>query len=150
MPSGAHIKFEEEWRGGNMSYEPYYDTLPGTAIPAREVARPTCPERFLVHENGRVLIIRCAQVDWIEADARHCILHFGKEKHRVAGPFHRVAARLSQDQFLRASRFSIVNIERIAHLYMPSNNGLVVQMRNGDTVEISRRFRRNVIERLES
>ena len=106
--------------------------------------------RFLVRRNGCVLIVRSAQIDWIEACARYCALHAGDDVYRVPGPFGQVVARLSLAHFIQASRSSLVNIERIAHLYTPATHILMVQMRNGESVRISRRFRRSVMAKLDS
>jgi two-component system, LytTR family, response regulator len=118
--------------------------------PARAAveAKPGEPGRFVVRDNGRFLIVRNEQVDWIEADGRDCILHCGGRDHRVDGPLAELAARLCSDRFVQVSRSSLVNIDSIAELQEMFKGDLVAIMKSGAEVPVSRRFRTQVLERL--
>lgn len=115
---------------------------------ARAEARAA--NRFVVRDNGRFLIVRSEQIDWIEADGRDCLLHCGSREHRVDGPLADLAARLSADRFVQVSRSSLVNIDSIAQLQEMFKGDLVAVMRSGQEVSVSRRFRTQVLERIAS
>jgi len=107
--------------------------------------------RFVVRENGRFLIVRNEQVDWIEADGRDCVLHCGSRDHRVDGPLAELAARLcATERFVQVSRSSLVNIDSIAELQEMFKGDLVAVMKSGQEVPVSRRFRTQVMDRLAS
>ena len=121
----------------------------GESIDARAApeARPA-PGRFVVRENGRYLIVRNEQVDWIEADGRDCVLHCGSKAHRVDGPLTELAERLCADRFVQVSRSSLLNIDSIAQLQEMFKGDLVAVMKGGQEVPVSRRFRTQVMDRL--
>jgi DNA-binding LytR/AlgR family response regulator len=104
--------------------------------------------RFVVRDNGRFLIVRSEQIDWIEADGRDCVLHCGSRSHVVDGPLAELAERLRADRFVQVSRSSIVNIDSIAQLQEMFKGDLVAVMKSGQEVPVSRRFRTQVMERL--
>jgi DNA-binding LytR/AlgR family response regulator len=101
-----------------------------------------------VRENGRYLIVRNEQVDWIEADGRDCVLHCGSQAHRVDGPLTELAERLCADRFVQVSRSSLLNIDSIAQLQEMFKGDLVAVMKGGQEVPVSRRFRTQVMDRL--
>jgi two-component system LytT family response regulator len=105
--------------------------------------------RFVVRDNGRFLIVRSEQIDWIEADGRDCVLHCGSRSHRVDGPLAELAERLCADRFVQVSRSSLVNIDAISQLQEMFKGDLVAVMKSGQEVPVSRRFRTQVLERLE-
>jgi two-component system LytT family response regulator len=104
--------------------------------------------RFVVRDNGRFLIVRNEQIDWIEADGRDCVLHCGSKSHVVDGPLAELAERLCADRFVQVSRSSLVNIDSIAQLQEMFKGDLVAVMKGGQEVPVSRRFRTQVMERL--
>jgi two-component system LytT family response regulator len=118
---------------------------------AAQESRGADSRRFVVRENGRFLLVRNEQVDWIEADGRDCVLHCGKRCHRVDGPLAELAARLcATERFVQVSRSSLVNIDSIAELQEMFKGDLVAVMKSGEQVSVSRRFRTQVMDRLAS
>ena len=101
-----------------------------------------------MRENGRYLIVRNEQVDWIEADGRDCVLHCGSKLHRVDGPLAELAERLCADRFVQVSRSSLLNIDSIAQLQEMFKGDLVAVMKSGQEVPVSRRFRTHVMDRI--
>jgi two-component system LytT family response regulator len=122
----------------------------GKSIDARAPAetRPAASGRFVVRDNGRYLIVRNEQIDWIEADGRDCVLHCGSKQHRVDGPLTELAERLCADRFVQVSRSSLLNIDSIAQLQEMFKGDLVAIMKSGQEVPVSRRFRTQVMDRL--
>jgi len=110
--------------------------------------KATAPGRFIVRDNGRFLIVRNEQIDWIQADGRDCLLHCGSKQHRVDGPLSEIASRLCADRFVQVSRSSLVNIESILQLQEMFKGDLVALIRGGQEVPVSRRYRTQVMERL--
>jgi len=122
----------------------------GDAAEPRAVAeqKAASPGRFVVRDNGRFLIVRSEQIDWIEADGRDCVLHCGSRNHVVDGPLAELAERLCADRFVQVSRSSLINIDSIAQLQEMFKGDLVAVMKSGQEVPVSRRFRTQVMDRL--
>lgn len=137
----------ERWRGRDaITLAEKIQSVVGESGRAAEAKAE--PGRFVVRDNGRYLIVRNDQVDWIEADGRDCVLHCGSRQHRVDGPLADLAARLCADRFVQVSRSSLVNIDSIAELQEMFKGDLVAVMKSGQEVPVSRRFRSHVLDRL--
>ena len=117
---------------------------------APDDAKAAASGRFIVRDNGRFLIVRNEQIDWIQADGRDCVLHCGSKNHRVDGPLSEIASRLCADRFVQVSRSSLVNIDSILQLQEMFKGDLVALMKGGQEVPVSRRYRTQVMERLAS
>jgi len=122
----------------------------GDAAESRAAAeqKTAASGRFVVRDNGRFLIVRREQIDWIEADGRDCVLHCGSKNHVVDGPLAELAERLCADRFVQVSRSSLINIDSIAQLQEMFKGDLVAVMKSGQEVPVSRRFRTQVMDRL--
>jgi len=122
----------------------------GDAAESRAAAeqKTAASGRFVVRDNGRFLIVRSEQIDWIEADGRDCVLHCGSKNHVVDGPLAELAERLCADSFVQVSRSSLINIDSIAQLQEMFKGDLVAVMKSGQEVPVSRRFRTQVMDRL--
>jgi len=105
--------------------------------------------RLLVREQGRTKVLRKEQIDWIEADGRHCVVHCGATQFRIDGPLSRLAGELGNDSLVATSRSALVNIERIVELQELFKGNAIAILRGGAQVPVSRRFRAGVLQRLE-
>ena len=127
--------------------------MDGAANAAVQVPRAddsAIPGRLVVREQGRLHILRDDQIDWIEAEGRHCILHCANAQHRIDGPLTSLGARLRENCFVQVSRSVLVNVDRIRELQEMFKGNLVAVMKGGAEVAISRRFRTRVLMRLGS
>lgn len=107
----------------------------------REV-RPAKPaDRLLVKSSGRVLLIKIEDIDWIESADNYISLHVGKEAHLMRETMNSVEGRLPPDKFMRISRSTIVNLERIQELQPMFHGEYVVLLRNGAKLTLSRGYR---------
>ncbi|MBM3835338.1 MAG: response regulator transcription factor [Verrucomicrobia bacterium] len=98
-------------------------------------------DRLAVKEEGRVLLLRLDDIDWIEAADNYVSLHVGKECHLHRETMSSLEERLAPDKFLRISRSTIVNVERIKELQPMFHGDYVVILRNGTRLSLSRNYR---------
>ena len=98
-------------------------------------------ERLTVKSEGRVLIIKTDDVSWIEAADNYVKLHVGAESHLVRETMNAIEARLSPEKFLRISRSTIVNVERIKELQPLFHGEYVVILRDGTRLTLTRNYR---------
>lgn len=103
--------------------------------------QPALRGHIAVHEDGRVRLLRHAQIESVAAAGRHCVLHCASERHMVDGPLASLAANLRESGFVQVSRSALLNIEQIRELQEMFKGNLVAIMRSGAKIAISRRYR---------
>jgi two-component system LytT family response regulator len=105
----------------------------------RPEARTT--DRLAIKSGGRVLFLKLADIDWIEAADNYVNLHVGAESHLLRETMTALEARLDASQFLRINRSTIVNVERIKELRPMFHGDYAVILRNGSRLSLSRGYR---------
>lgn len=104
--------------------------------------KPTGPvERLLVKTEGRVLLIKVEDIDFVEAADNYVNLRVGKDSHMMRETMSSLEAKLPPDKFMRISRSSIVNVERIQELQPMFHGEYVVVLKNGAKLTLSRTYR---------
>ena len=104
-------------------------------------------ERLAVKTSGRVLFIKTSDIDWIEAADNYVNLHVGNESHLHRETLTALAERLPPKKFMRISRSTIVNVDRIKELQPLFHGEYAVILRNGATLTLSRSYR-DVLDQL--
>ena len=99
------------------------------------------PDRIAVRESGRVLFVRATEIDWVEAADNYVSLHVGSESHLLRETMTALEGRLDPKQFLRISRSTMVNVERIKELQPMFHGDYVVILRDGTKLNLSRGYR---------
>lgn len=98
-------------------------------------------DRLIIKSGGRVVFIKAAEIDWVEAAANYVRIHSGAETYLMRETMNSFEARLDSNKFIRIHRSIIVNIEKIKEL-QPCNSGeYIVVLRNGKELSLSRSFR---------
>ena len=105
--------------------------------------RPAVPQsdRIAVKSDGRVVFIKMADIDWVEAADNYVSLHVGKDSHLVRETMTNFETRLPRDRFIRISRSTIVNMERIKELQPMFHGEYSVILRDGTRLTLSRSHR---------
>jgi len=106
-----------------------------------EVRPATKAERLVVKTDGRVLLIKVNDIDWIEAADNYVSLHVGKESHMMRETMNSIESRLPPERFMRVSRSTIVNLERIKELQPMFHGEYTVLLKTGAKVTLSRSYR---------
>jgi len=102
-----------------------------TALLGELRSRASPLDRLVVKSDGRLLLLRPGEIDWIEADGKYARLHVGKESHTVRQPLRELAERLKARGFVRVHRSAIVNVDRIRELQSWFHGEYVVILRDG-------------------
>ena len=113
---------------------------PAVSEPA---ARPY-PDRIAVRDDGRVIFVRVADVDWAEAAGNYVRLHVGREVHLVRETMAALEAALDPGRFVRIHRSAIVAVDRIKELQPWFAGDYVVTLHNGVKLRMSRTYRENI------
>jgi two-component system LytT family response regulator len=105
-------------------------------------------KRFVIKNNGRILLIASEDVDWIEADGNYALLHCGKDRHMIRETLKGLEERLDPERFYRIHRSTIVNIDAVKELHKHFNDDHLVILKDGGELVLSRRYRAKLSERL--
>jgi len=111
-------------------------------------ARPPAPtlHRLAVRVNERTLFVRVPDIDYLEAAGNYVVLHCGKENHVIRETMATLEGQLPAG-FLRISRSTIVNLDRVKELQSMTAGEHVVLLRDGRQLPMTRGLR-EVEERL--
>jgi two-component system, LytTR family, response regulator len=106
--------------------------------------------RLAVKADGRVVFLKVAEIDWIEATGNYLALHVGKESYLLRGRLSEMEKKLSTDQFFRIHRSTIVNLDRVKE-FRPlfKGEGMVV-LKDGAQLAASRSYAQKLQEFLEA
>ena len=103
-------------------------------------------DRLVFKQNGRVIFVRIETIDWLGAEGNYVRLQAGSDSHLLRETLTSLEAQLPADKFMRISRSSIVNLDRVKELQPLFYGDYVVILQNGSRMNMSRNYR----ERLEA
>jgi two-component system LytT family response regulator len=107
-----------------------------------EVQAPTKSiERLAVKSGGRIRFVRTADIAWIESAHNYVEIHEDKQSHLLRDTISAIEQKLPQDKFVRISRSTIVNVEKIKELEPLFYGEYTVTLQNGKRLTLSRRYR---------
>lgn len=98
-------------------------------------------DRLLVRQGQKSLLLRTADVDWVEAAQNYVVLHAGGASHMVRGTLRELEARLDPRRFIRIHRSRMVNLDRVKELHPWSHGDYQVVLVDGTQLMLSRRYR---------
>jgi two-component system LytT family response regulator len=98
-------------------------------------------ERILVRSSGRIVVVRIAELDWIDGAGNYLKLHCGKNGYLLRHTLGGIEKRLDPKKFLRIHRSTIVNVDRISELQTSFSGDYVVVLQDGTRLPMSRGYR---------
>jgi two-component system LytT family response regulator len=144
----------QAFEAGALDYllKPFNDERFGRALKrAKErvaQGRPARVERVAIKNAGEVLFLKIAEIDWVEAADYYVCLHVGAKTHLLRRSMSEVEEEFSTAKFCRVHRSAIVNLEKVRRLESDEEGGAEVVLTTGVRVAVSRRFKRELQERL--
>ena len=97
-------------------------------------------QRLVVRSEGRIVFIRLADLDWVEAAANYVRLHARGETYLLRRSMKQMERQLPGDSFLRIHRSTIVNIDRIKELQPWFHGEYVAILHDGTKLTVSRAY----------
>ncbi len=110
-------------------------------------AAPSAIDRLPVKANGKVVVVRIAEIDWIEANHDYVLLHVGDKSWILRETIASVEMRLALSGFVRIHRSALVNVDRVRELRPRSKGEFDVVLRDGKQLKLTRNYR-SAVERL--
>jgi two-component system LytT family response regulator len=102
---------------------------------------PKQQQRLAIKSAGKVVFLKIDEIDWVEAADNYVNLHVGNESHLHRETMSALETRLPPDKFMRISRSTIVNVERIKELQPMFHGEYSVILRNATRLTLSRGYR---------
>jgi two-component system LytT family response regulator len=95
----------------------------------------------MVRTADRVVILKTTQIDFIEAAGNYVDVHVGAEHHLLRDTLSALEAQLDRAKFLRISRSTIVNLDRIKELQPMFKGEHVIVLHTGKRLAMTRGLR---------
>ena|SRR5579871_2548960 len=127
------------------------DRLPGrkaSARPKDAEGRLDSGDRVFVREGERCWFVEVGQIRLLESEGNYTRVHFGEVQPQLFRSLNAMEERLDPKYFFRANRRQIINIAWIASIEPWFSSGLLVQLKGGAKVELSRRQAQEFRERM--
>lgn len=105
-------------------------------------------ERVVIKTAGQISFVKISEIDWIEAADYYACLHVGARSHLLRRSLSDLEEDLDPNAFCRVHRSSIVNLERVRGLKLTPDGEYEVLLDTGTSVRLSRRYRKQLQERL--
>ena len=119
---------------------------------AEAVDRLAAPasERIAIRSGDRVLYLRTADIDWIEAADDLVRLHVGKQVYDHRTTMSQIEQRLPASRFLRIHRSTIVNVERIREFQPWFQGDWILVLADGTRLQSGKSYRKRIRELIDS
>jgi two-component system, LytTR family, response regulator len=110
----------------------------GTAERAREVLAHGPVPRLFVRDGGRIVPIRVASIERLQACDDDVIVHAGGRQFRLSLPLSELEQRLDPEVFVRVHRSHVVNLDHVASWMPYDGSRFQITLRSGTTLMASR------------
>lgn len=105
----------------------------------QEQKKLTLEDQVFVKDGDRCWFVRLSTVRLFESDGNYIKVYFDNFKPMIHKSLNALDERLDEKSFFRASRKHIINLGWVEGIEPWFNGGLVVTLRGGDRIEVSRR-----------
>jgi two-component system LytT family response regulator len=104
------------------------------------VERPlTTTDQVFVKDGDRCWFVKLSDVRLFESDGNYIKVYFQNFKPMIHKSLNALDERLDDRSFFRASRKHIINLSWVETIETWFNGGLLVQLKGGEKIEVSRR-----------
>lgn len=104
---------------------------PGIAALLAQLKAGGAPGRILVRSPDRIVFLKPAEIDYVEAAGNYVVLHSGRERHILRETTAAMEQRLSAAGFMRISRSVVVNLARIREVQPVAPGQYIVVLADG-------------------
>lgn len=128
------------------------DRLPGlkqsTAGKAATAGCLEAADKVFVREGEKCWFVEVGQIRLLESEGNYTRVHFGDAQPQLFRSLNAMEERLDPKFFFRANRRQIINISWIASIEPWFSSGLLVHLKGGAKVELSRRQAQDFRDRM--
>lgn len=114
----------------------------------RNERTPPGNQRLTIKVNGRVVILKTGDIDWVEAAGVYVELHAGKRVYLHRASITEIEGQLVSARFVRIHRSTLVNLDRVQELRPATHGEYHVLLSDGRELKLSRGYRHRLEEQL--
>lgn len=103
-------------------------------------------DRFVVRDGQRMVVLRTAEIEWVEASHNYVHLHTATQRYVLRETLGAMERMLDPEAFARVHRSAIVNVGRVRSLESWASGEYVLHLASGAKVTTGRSFRGRVKE----
>lgn len=96
-------------------------------------------DQVFVKDGDKCWFVKLSDVRLFESDGNYIKVYFGNNKPMIHKSLNALDERLDDRTFFRASRKHIINLGWVENIDTWFNGGLLVQLKGGEKIEVSRR-----------
>ena len=96
-------------------------------------------DQVFVKDGDRCWFVRLSEVRLFESVGNYAKVFFGNNKPLILKSLNALEERLDPKSFFRANRKHIVNLQAIEKVESYFNGGLLLELKGGEKIEVSRR-----------
>jgi two-component system LytT family response regulator len=96
-------------------------------------------EQFFVKDGDKCWFVKLADVRLFESAGNYAKVYFDNYKPLILKSLNALEERLDEHHFFRVNRKHIVNLKWISRIEPYFNGGLLLELKNGEKIEVSRR-----------
>jgi two-component system LytT family response regulator len=96
-------------------------------------------DQVFVKDGEKCWFVKLSEIRLFESEGNYVRIHFDKNRPLILRSLNNLDERLNNRTFFRASRKHIVNLKWVESIENWFNGGLMVKLKGGEQVEISRR-----------
>lgn len=133
------LRRDAEWAGKLREVLSERALAQGMADPPRSIL-----EIIPVRVGGRTVLVRTAEIEWVEAADCYVNLRRGKEQFLHREAMQSLESRLDSRKFVRVHRGAIANIDFIRELRTDAAGATHVILKDGTSLPLSRRRKHDV------
>lgn len=105
----------------------------------RNAEKLTLDDQVFVKDGDKCWFVSLANIRLFESDGNYIKVYFDTNRPMIHKSLNALDAKLDSKSFFRASRKHIINLSWVDTIEPWFNGGLMVKLRGGDKVEVSRR-----------
>jgi two-component system LytT family response regulator len=111
--------------------------------------RPRYADRLMLKDDGSVIVLLVADIDWLTAADNYVTVHAGSSRYKVRQTITALERKLDPERFARTHRSAIVSLDRVRSLEPMAAGEYVITLSTGAKVPLSRSYRDDFRHRLE-
>jgi len=117
-------------------------------VPAAPTHRLTLEDKVFVREGERCWFVPVKNIRLLESEGNYTRLHFDDQKPQLFRSLTAMEERLDARHFFRANRKQVINLAWVEGIEPWFSGGLLVKLKGGLKVELSRRQAQDFRERM--
>jgi two-component system LytT family response regulator len=131
------VRLQEAIQKLNQKEEDYSSKLEGHI--SRKDRQLNLKDRVFIKDGEKTWFIELSKIRMLESDGNYVKVYFDTSRPLILRSLNSFEERLDPEFFFRANRKFIINLSWISSIENWFNGGLMVELKEGEKVEISRR-----------